>query len=306
MSSPPQERGPRLSIVVASVTAPPSLADCVRSFTAQAPPGLVEVVVATSADDRAVAALEVSCPGVRVVRAAGRASIPGLRAAGFAEARGDILAMTEDHCVAADDWVRTVIRAHDNGHVVVGGAIENGATDRTIDWAVFFCEYGRHMPPIAAGPVPPTDLAGPNVSYRRAVVSHFEDLLAAGTWDPLWHWRLAERGVPLVADPALVVYHCKHFTFGGFMQERYHYSRSFAGRRVAGAPLSKRLLFMLGTPLLPPLVLTRIVRRAWAKGRHRWTLLRALPAIGLFSLSWAAGEFVGYGFGEGQSALAIE
>ena len=212
--------------------------------------------------------------------------------------------MTEDHCVARADWVESVLRAHDSGHAAIGGAVENGATARLIDWAVYFCEYGRHMTPIAAGPT--NDLPGPNVSYKREAFDQFRDLLSPPTWEPLWHWRLQERGIRLVADPSLVIYHCKNFTFGGFMRERYHYARSFAGRRVAGAPFVRRALFLVGTPLLPPVVLARIVLRVWPKGRHRGAFLRSLPFIGLFTLSWAVGELMGYIFGEGRSAMKID
>ena len=291
--------------MIASVTGRQPLVDCVASFVCQPDADSIEVVVATSAEDEALSNLSRSFPNARVLRVAERRSIPELRAIGLLDARGAILAMTEDHCVARADWVESVLRAHDSSeHVAIGGSVENGATERTIDWAVYFCEYGRHMAPIAAGPT--VDLPGPNVSYKREALDQFRDLLSPATWEPLWHWRLQERGFTLVADPSLVVYHCKNFTFGGFMRERYHYSRSFAGHRVAGTSLGRRALFLAGTPLLPPLVLGRIVRRVWPKGRHRGAFLRSLPYITLFALSWAAGEFMGYAFGEGRSAAKID
>ena len=55
--------------------------------------------------------------------------------------------MTEDHCVAGDGWLQSVVRAHEAADAAVGGAVENGATDRVVDWAVYFCEYGRYMLP---------------------------------------------------------------------------------------------------------------------------------------------------------------
>jgi hypothetical protein len=298
---------PKLSIVIASVLGQQSLVDCVNSFVCQADADTIEVIVATSASDQGIEAVErlaESFPCVRVLRVATRASIPELRAIGFLSARGDILAMTEDHCVADVEWVAHVIHAHESEHVAIGGAVENGATTRTIDWAVYFCEYGRYMLPIAAGST--DDLPGPNVSYKRRAFEQFQDLLSPATWDPVWHWRLRERGMSLIADPTLVVYHCKHFTFGGFVRERYHYSRSFAGRRVAGVPFRRRAAFLVGSPLLPPVVLARVTRRVWAKGRCRSEFLRALPFIAVFSLVWAVGEFIGYACGEGQSAMAID
>ena len=34
-----------------------------------------------------------------------------------------------------------------------GGAVDNGNTHRTYDWALYFCEYGSYMPPVVSGPV---------------------------------------------------------------------------------------------------------------------------------------------------------
>jgi hypothetical protein len=295
---------PRLSIVIASVAAPPSLINCVRSFLDQPAREAVEVIVATSASDAAIAALVHACPAVRIIRVAQPTSIPHLRACGFESARGTIIAMTEDHCLASPDWIERALRAHASGGDAIGGAVENGATERFVDWAVFFCEYGRHMLPIAAGPT--TDLPGPNVTYARRAVACFKDLLAVNTWEQVWHWRLQAHGMTLLADPALIVYHRKSFTFRGFLAERYHYSRSFAGHRVAGASLPRRAFFLFTTPLLPPLVLYRVLKRVWPKGRFRRTLMLTLPMLAAFSVSWAIGEFVGYAAGEGDSASRIE
>ncbi len=297
------EMAPQLSVVIASINGADSLADCIASFVNQPRGGEVEIVVAESSDNGRAATLCSEYPTVRLFHFAEPKSIPALRAIGLLHARGDVLAMTEDHCLADPHWVENMLRAHESPHWVIGGAVENAATKRLIDWAVYFCEYGRYMLPVAPGPT--DDLPGPNVSYKRAALERFRDLLEPATWEPFWHWRLMSQGVQLINDPRLVIYHRKNFTFRGFMSERYYYARSFAGRRVAGAPVVKRLLFTLGAPLLPPLLLARIVIRAWRKGRHRRELLLSLPYIVLFTLSWSLGELIGYRCGAGDSLQRI-
>ncbi len=296
---------PKLSIVIASINDADSLAACIASFANQARGDEIEIVVAESSVDGAAEKICAQYPSARLLHSAEAKSIPELRAVGLLNARGEILAMTEDHCLAESHWVENILRAHSEGtHQVIGGAVENAATQRLIDWAVYFCEYGRYMLPLAAGAT--NDLPGPNVSYKRAALDEFRDLLEPATWEPFWHWRLMSRGIQLINDPRVVVYHRKNFTLRGFLSERYHYARSFAGRRVAGVSFVQRAMFTLAAPLLPPLLLWRIIARVLKKGRRRRELFLSLPYIILFTLSWSLGEFIGYAFGAGDSLNKIQ
>jgi glycosyltransferase involved in cell wall biosynthesis len=295
---------PRLSLVVASVNGAAALADCIASFAQQPLSNEIEIVIAESSTGDEAGNICKRYPNVRHLHFEERKSIPELRAIGLLVASAPILAMTEDHCLAAPDWIESALAAHAGDWLVIGGAVENSATERVVDWAVYFCEYGRFMLPVELGPT--NDLPGPNVSYKRAAFELFRDLLEPANWEPFWHWRLMERGVTLINDPRLVVYHHKHFTFGGFLRERYHYARSFAGRRIEGAPWPRRAFFTFGAPLLPPLLLARIMRRVLRKRRHRREFLTALPYITCFTLSWSLGELIGYLFGPGNSQAQIE
>jgi len=50
---------------------------------------------------------------------------------------GDIVALTEDHCVVAADWCTAIVRAHEEHPQALGvsGAIENGSTGSVVDRA---------------------------------------------------------------------------------------------------------------------------------------------------------------------------
>ena len=291
-------------MVLTSTTGGQALRDCVESFKRQGTPVELEIVVAACPGADSADEASRPDPGVRVLQFSERRSIPELRAAGLGAARGRIVAMSQDRCVAGDGWLAAVIETHRAADVAIGGAVERTATAPTVDWAVYFCEYGRYMLPFAPGPS--DDLPGPNVTYKREALVEFEDLLRAGTWEPFWHRRLKERGLSMRRDPRLIVYHRKHFTFSGFVRERYHYARSFAGQRFARRAWVRRWLFAAGTPLLPVLVLVRMTRQIVQKGRHRREFLRAVPFIVVFTIAWAIGESVGYVFGSGRSAARIE
>jgi glycosyltransferase involved in cell wall biosynthesis len=295
---------PKLSVVIASINGADSLADCIASFARQPRGDEIEIVVAASSHSGAEKKICAQYANVRLFHFSEHKSIPELRAAGLLNARGEVLAMTEDHCLADEHWIENALRAHESPHLVIGGAVENAATERLVDWAVYFCEYGRYMLPVAPGAT--DDLPGPNVSYKRAALNQIRDLLSPATWEPFWHWRLMSNGVQLINDPRLVIYHRKNFTLRGFLSERYHYARSFAGRRVQGASPVKRTLLTFAAPLLPPLLLARIAARVLRKGRHRREFVLALPYIVLFTLSWSLGEFIGYALGPGDSLEKIE
>ena len=50
----------------------------------------------------------------------------------------------------------------------------------------------------------------------------------------------------------------------------------------------------LGSPLVPAVLLSRIVRQVRRKRRHGKELVRALPCLVAFLAAWAAGELIGY------------
>lgn len=295
---------PTLSIVIASVNGRPYLDACLEALARQEGGPPAEVLVADCVGAEVTSFVEAEHPGVRLIAFDRPKSVPELRSAGILASRGDIVAITEDHCIPQPDWYRSLVESHRrHPQPAVGGTVDNAATDRLVDWAVYFCEYSSFMSPLPAGPA--SDLPGPNVSYKRGALDAMADLIRDGYWETFLHWRLQERGHELILDPSVRVLHRKHFRFGDFLAERFHYGRAFAGHRNRFVSLRRRASYFLFSPLLPPLLILRIGRRVWRRGRHRGTFVRALPMIAGFMVAWAAGEWVGYAVGPGESALQL-
>jgi hypothetical protein len=55
-----------------------------------------------------------------------------LIARGFAQARGSLIALIEDHDVVAAEWSANAVNAHRSPFAAVGGAIENGVLGRLL------------------------------------------------------------------------------------------------------------------------------------------------------------------------------
>jgi hypothetical protein len=189
------------------------------------------------------------------------------------------------------------------GWAAVGGGVENDATSRIVDRAVFFCEYHRHMAPVQEGP---TDaIPGMNVAYDMQALGALRDVFTRGLWETFVHEQIRDAGHETGLDPHIVVGHRKHFTIRMFLSERFHYSRSFAGMRVQGASLRTRLGWALKSLALPPVLVARVTSSVMARPEHRRHYLSTLPLVVLFSSAWAVGEFVGYLAGPGDSILKV-
>jgi hypothetical protein len=264
--------------------------------------GGLEAIVVTRGLPENAAGISRAFPGARVIVADAEATIPEMRAAGLRAAQGAIVAMTTDHCMPGDGWLQALREAHRRGSAVVGGPLLFEGTG-LVDWAVFVCEYGRYLPPVRAGAT--RDLAGHNVSYTRAALTAIDDLLPRGLWEPFWHQRLIERGFAMTCDPAVVVTLRKHYSFGGFVRERFHFARSFASQRAADRAWPIRLALAAATPLLPVMILTRTLWQILPKRRYAGVLIRTLPLLGVFVTVWAAGVCAGYALGGGASARRI-
>jgi GT2 family glycosyltransferase len=302
----PSLNGPLISVVIASVNGMPSIGECLEALTKQQSDIRYEVLVVDRCGEKTRDEIRrrFSQPEIRLIPVEGCESIPKLRALGMSGAHGRLIAILEDHCNVPPGWFEAIARAHQAGYQAIGSGVENGSVERLIDWAVFFCEYSRFMPPVASGVVP--EIPGNCAVYDRLVLERLGPELRKEVWESFLHQRLKEEGVAFFCDPAMTVSHKKEFGFGYFMSQRYHYSRSFAAMRMRAVPLSRRLAYACATPALPFLLLWRMATTVWRKQRRRKEFLLATPIIGMFLASWAWGEAVGALLGPGDSLARVE
>lgn len=293
-----------ISVVIACVNRLPSIHDCLSALERERKGFQVEILVLCCCQDGTAAHVAKHFPNVTLVHFEKRLGIPELRAIGMARATGEIVSIIEDHCIVQDGWFREILKAHDKGYQAVGGTVVNGSVERSIDWAVFLCEYSGVMPPIPDGEV--SGITGNNVSYRKAILDRVDESVKKECWEFFLHQELSKQGVTFLSAPSIVVSHKKEFGFWYFMAQRYYYSRSFAGMRRKRTSLPVRLVYCCASPLLPGLMLWRMTRQVLNKQQHVGTFLRTLPLQAAFMVSYAVGEFVGYLLGSGDSLLEVE
>ena len=291
-----------VSVIVPYVNGHTDLRDCLTALRQQEN-ARVEMMVVSRKGPAEDGKVREQFPDAVVIPVAGDISIPEMRAMAIGKASAPAVAVIEDHVIVPRDWAWRLIAALDEGHDVVGGAIENAATERYVDWAAFLCEYSGSLPPLPSGPS--EGVPGNNVIYRKSVLDRYKAVLAEHKWEDRLHGAMRADGVELIMRPDIVVGHKMHYTVGLYTSQRFLYSRSYAGARVRGAPLGKRLAMGAAAFALPPLMFYRTMRRIVAKRVHLGHLVKSVPLLCLFVLSWGAGEVVGYWFGPGRSMSLV-
>ncbi len=294
------DAGPPLSVVVATSKPWPEIRATLASLLPQARALGAEVIVA----DGAGGGLPDPPALPEVVRVTERgASVFRLRALGRARARGEVVAITEDHCRVRDDWCRAIVAAH-RRHPdadVIGGVVENGATGAAVDWAQFLVANGPFMPPLRPGA--PRRLPGQaNLSYKRRALP--PDPLGRGVLET-FHNESAARAGRLLVDDALVVEHVQSVGLLGSCALNFHNGRSIAGFRLSHMGGLERLVRLGGVVVLPAYMLVRTLAAVLPKRRHRGAVLASLPFLCLFLCCHAAGEAVGYVAGPGRSPARL-
>jgi hypothetical protein len=307
---------PLLSVVVVIVSDTMGHADtahlepCLESLGQQPMADSTEIIVAMYPGVTGIAALKARYPSVNFVEAADLETYTGcpgsrehhdeLRARGLAVARGDVVALIEDHGVVAPDWSTRLIEAHNGSSAAVGGAIENGI-DRPLNWAVYFCDFLRYQNPLPGGET--AIVSDANVAYKRSALESIRPI-----WQEIFHEAsvtaaLRSRGQQMILAPAAVLFqHRQGLRMSSALRERFVWGRSYAATRARLAHLSQRVFWAAFAPLLPVLMMARMTLMAWKKRRTMTAFLKAFPLTCALAVSWSFGEWIGYVTGRANAA----
>jgi len=291
--------GVPISVVVATSQPWPEVQRCLDSFFPEARDLGAEVIVLDPHGRGLPADAERRYPGVVHLTEPG-ASIFRLRQVGLCAAQGDVVAITEDHTAAPPDWLSRHLAAHREHpeFAAVGGPVENGATRRIVDWAIFLQNHARWFPPLASGERQGVDRS--NVSYKRRVLPHAPS--PDGRDDPYFDHRLIERGERYWLDAGNVLEHTQSLGLWGTMAIEFHVGRSVAALQVvSGMSRRRRLLRLAGSPLIALVNLREALRVILGRRVYPRRAMASLPLIPLVSLALASGFLTGYAAGPGTS-----
>ena len=281
-------------MVLATTEPWPDLENCLAALTPQVRELGGEILVGDG-EGRALDPQRVAqSPWLTWIRRPG-ASVFALRAEGTRRALGEIVAITEDHCVMSSDWCGTILTAFERhpDALAVSGPVLNGSRDHLIDWANYLHTFAATLPPYSAeqlARVPPPA----NVALRRSALEE----------DPADHpegWlelelipRLHREG-RLIRDESMVLTHVQSHGFWKTLQAHYHNGRSTTG--LGRARFSRERL--------PWKLYRRVARSFGTAADYRSIIRKTRPLVFLLSCCHSLGELVGTVAGPGQSPARL-
>lgn len=144
------------------------------------------------------------------------------RNAGFAKAKGDLIAFTDDDCIPPENWLENMITLmdHYNAHVV-------GGTLRESDPFLNAVRKRRSFPAIAQEDVNGLVGNGANIIYKRSIldkcIKHDGYLYQKQRFlgeDINLSWRIRQRGAKIVYTPNAVL-HLRKSTYGKYLKRQF-------------------------------------------------------------------------------------
>lgn len=224
------------------------------------------------------------------------------KAVGVLKATAPILAFAEDHCYPDPDWAAALIAAHQQGWAAVGPAMRNANPATMLSWAGLFLHYGCCLEPATLQAA--ECLPWHNTSYKRELLLAYGDELASMlVVESMLLDDLRDKSHRLCFEPAAKTYHVNISLLSSWIGHAFWGGRQFAAIRAEKQKWSlwRRLLYIVGTPLIPFVRLRRTRQIIYRTGKQRELLPRVLPALISGLVPHAIGEMIGYAFGKGNA-----
>ncbi|MGH7593233.1 MAG: hypothetical protein ACRELE_05215, partial [Gemmatimonadales bacterium] len=211
---------------------------------------------------------------------------------GVVAARAPVFGCLTTEFTVHADWATASLAALAGGAAGAAGAIELAPNTGMTAAAVYLVRFGAYLPRIGGTLRSTEQIPGDTAAYRRRDVVAFPDLLATGFWEIEFHTRFLAQGRHLLAIPkALAVFRSTR-SLSASLVLRFRHGTEFGAVRVVQKHHGRWRL-MLAAPIVPSVLLARIVRRAAGAPGGGRLLVRSLPVVVLLCAAWATGEACG-------------
>jgi hypothetical protein len=219
--------------------------------------------------------------------------VPHARAAGIRAATAPLVFLGETHSFPGRELAEALIAAHENAWDAVVPGLANANPQSAWSWASYLMDYGTwdstgDAREIGGGPTW-------NVAYRKSLLQECDDRLerAMEHGDVLAVW-LRERNARTWFEPRARLEHANVERFTSWAEQRFLAGVLVAASRTNRWPVSRRLLYVFASPLIPPLILYRLRSAVGARLRDGAMPMTVIPALVLGTILRTAGEVVGY------------
>ena len=284
---------PKLSIILATdtyATIRPVI-DRLRRQTARDQIELVVVAPAAAAVS-AVMAHRDEFAGIRIVERPDGDLAP-LRAAGVRAAASKFVFVGETHSYPHPELAEALLRHYSGPWSVITPAFGNANPNGALSWAGFLSDYGAWVEDLLPGEISRIPIY--NAAFLREALLALGDRLAPalGHGDELSN-ALRAGGHKAYFEPAARLDHVNVASLRHWVKERFAAGIMIANSRAKRWPFTRRLLFIVASPLIPIVLCRRVLPGVRSTVRKKGLPLSTLLWIVIGMTVKAAGELAGY------------
>lgn len=280
---------PEVSVVVGAAEQSAALTKCIESIAQQMGPIRVQLIVVVPEN-----APPLELHRAEVLRVPGNPLVPQLWGAGIEKATAPLIVVLSGQCIPDGDWLSEILglASAQPAFAGYGGPILPPEASTAFDWAVYFSRYSAFMPPMVEGPV--AEIAGDNAAYWKKSLDRHWTARASGFWETLTHHAIREDKGRLLISDSMKVQLGPTRDKAAFLVARLRHGMHYGSTRPDNT-LFRRAVRMMSAPLLIPILMARVGRRARDKGSPYSEQYRtARPWLLVILSSWSLGEALGY------------
>jgi hypothetical protein len=295
---------PDLSVVVVSPTTFTQVRRTVAHLRRQSIRERIELVLVVPTEDAVDDAHPDELAPFAAVQVIAVGAIPNVDRAsadGIHAATAPVVAIIEDHGFVQPGWAEGLLRAYDQGDwSAVGAVMQNANPDTHLSWCNLLLAYGWWLHPERAGQH--DDVPGHNISYRREVLTAFGDGLRdrLGRAGDL-HDRLRAQDARLLLTADAGVAHVNPSRWRSTAELRFNAGRLYGWQRSRDWSTAKRLVYGLGSPLIPLVRLLKLRDDQLAGSGASHLVPGIAPTLLAVLVLDALGQAAGYLRGPGRA-----
>jgi hypothetical protein len=172
---------------------------------------------------------------------------------GVIHCQADVVGFVEDHAYPFPGWAESVTNTHQGPWAAVGSTYIIDNPQSYWAWCSQIISYGPYTAPVKGGEV--AHLPAHNISYKKDLLLALGDQLEESLkgWERQLNIILQREGHRFYLDQNALIRHREVSNPWILLEVWFVAGRSYAGRRWQheGWSLAWRLLYALGTPLVP-------------------------------------------------------
>jgi glycosyltransferase involved in cell wall biosynthesis len=290
-----------VSVIIPSYNTKCFIDRCLQSLLPQVEEFNSEIIIIDSSTDGTEKHIMEFYPSIKIFHFKDKKYIGQARNIGISKASNNIIAFIDADCVADNGWIRNIIKFHNSGYRVVGGAVLGDVHNKQIGWTYYFIEYNRWMPNSREKLL--NYLPGCNISYDRSIFVNnpitFQNKFSEEKRvceDTIFNTILKNSGETLYFSSQIKVMHYYNDTIKNFLlhEVQHGYFSALANFQVKSFSNVLMLLIVLIGPVLPLLKIGMISLRVFRNKYMIKKLLSSFLLVTLGSTCWMFGEWFGF------------